>query len=381
MANTLTGLSVVIYLALDMVARELIGFIPAAYRNVEAEIAALGQTITYPVVGPAVTHPIVPGPIPPNDGDETVGTGSMQITRSEYASLRWTGEEQRLLSKGITYQRVLVDQFAQRFRALSNYVESDLASLYSSASRAYGIAGTAPFGVANDLSDFSQVAKILDDNGAPPSDRHFVLGTSAKANLGGKQAVLFKVNEAGSSELLRNGIVGRVEGFDLHSSGKVPLAVTSGTGAAYQVNNAGPYPIGTIAIAVDTGTGTVLAGDSVTFGGDPNRYVSTGLSAGVLGLAAPGLQKTLADNVVATVGAAFTPNLAFERNAIHLIARLPAMPEGGDDADDVMEVTDEVSGLTFQVVVYRQYRQVRFEVGLAWGYKAVKPEFIVQLLG
>jgi hypothetical protein len=46
------------------------------------------------------------------------------------------------------------------------------------------------------------------------------------------------------------------------------------------------------------------------------------------------------------------------------------MPEGGDTADDVMNVTDPVSGITFQIALYRQYRQVRYEVGLAWGVAA-----------
>ena len=57
------------------------------------------------------------------------------------------------------------------------------------------------------------------------------------------------------------------------------------------------------------------------------------------------------------------------------------MPEGGDAADDVMIVTDPVSGISFQIALYRQYRQVHFEVGLAWGYAAIKPAHMAILLG
>ena len=40
------------------------------------------------------------------------------------------------------------------------------------------------------------------------------------------------------------------------------------------------------------------------------------------------------------------------------------MPEGGDNADDVMNVTDPISGffLRSRLALYRQYRQVRYEV-------------------
>ena len=57
------------------------------------------------------------------------------------------------------------------------------------------------------------------------------------------------------------------------------------------------------------------------------------------------------------------------------------MPEGGDTADDVMNVTDSVSGITFQIALYRQYRQVRYEVGVAWGVAAIKPAHSAIIMG
>ena len=72
--------------------------------------------------------------------------------------------------------------------------------------------------------------------------------------------------------------------------------------------------------------------------------------------------------------------MAFERDAIQIITRASAMPIGGDSADDVTEIVDPISGLAFQVAMYKQYRQIKFEVGLAWGVKVVKPKFLCLLV-
>lgn len=380
--NTLTGLIPTLYEALDTVSRELVGFIPAVTRNSSAERVALNETITFPIVPAITTSNITPGALPAEDGDQSLGTATLTISKSKYAPVRWAGEEQKGVANSGQIGNIMRDQFTQAMRALVNEVEADLASLYVSASRAVGTAGTSPFNTAGDFSDFAGIQQILDDNGAPQTGRQLVLGSAAIANLRGKQSVLFKVNEAGTDQLLREGIIARVEGLDIHNSAQVQ-SVVKGTGAAYQSNLGAGYAIGDSSIALDTGTGTALAGDVVTFAGDTNKYViGTGVAApGSIVLNKPGLRAPLADNVAMTIGANFKANLGFHRSALQLITRAPAMPDGGDDADDVMEIVDPVSGLAFQIAVYRQYRRVKYEVGLAWGVKAVKSEFLAILLG
>ena len=62
----------------------------------------------------------------------------------------------------------------------------------------------------------------------------------------------------------------------------------------------------------------------------------------------------------------------FQRSAIQMITRAPAMPDGGDDADDVRILSDPVSGIAYEFAVYRQKRQIRYEVNLAWGVKMMR---------
>ncbi|MDH2394612.1 P22 phage major capsid protein family protein [Providencia rettgeri] len=377
MSNTLTGLIPTIYTALDTVSREQVGLIPAVSRNAKADAAAKGQTVTAPVAPIATTVDITPGANAPNDGDQSIGNVEVKITKSKMAPVKWNGEEQLALGPAGTYNTILADQFTQAFRALSNEVDADLAALYYASSRAVGEAGKTPFGVAGDLSDAANARQVMSDNGAPTTDLQMVLGSSAIANLRGKQSVLFKVNESGTDTLLREGIIGRLEGFNIHESANVKKHASAATG--YLVN--GEKEEGDIIIAVDTGTGAFKAGDIVTFAGDAHQYVIAAATASTITLAAPGLRQDLADDTVITVLGTYTANMAFDRRAFLLAARTPAMPEGGDTADDVMNVTDPKSGITFQVALYRQYRQVRYEVGLSWGVAPVKTEHSCIILG
>lgn len=382
MSNTLTGIIPTLYEALNVVSREMVGLIPAVRRDSNAERAALNQNVRVSLGEAGELEDITPGQTPANSGDTTVGYVDVAITKSKAAPVRWNGEEERAVGSNGTYNRILADQFSDAMRKLVNAVEVDLAVAGKvGASRAYGTAGTAPFGTAGNLSDVAGVLKILEDNGAPKSDLQLALGSAAMANLRGVQSVLFKVNEAGSSDMLRNGMTDRLQGFALRNSAGIGLH-TKGTGASYVTSGATAIGVGDIALV--TGTGTVLAGDVVTFAADSaNKYVvGTGVAApGTISLNKPGARVVIPTANALTVGNSYTANLAFARSALVLAARAPAVPTGGDSADDSMMLTDPLTGITFEVRVYRQYRQVKFEVCLAWGVKAVKPEHIALLLG
>ena len=384
MANTLTSLIPTIYEAIDVVSREMVGFTPAVTRNASAERAALNQQILVPVTQAQAAADNTPAVTPPNTGDQTIGSYPMTITKSKHVPIRWNGEERLGMDSAGTYEQVLRQQFSQGFRTLVNLIEVDLwAAAYQGASRAYGTAGTAPFGTAADLSDIAQVRRILDDNGAPQTDLQLVLGSAAVANLRGKQSILLKVNESGSEALLRRGSITDLplEGFELHNSYAIQQ-VTKGTGASFVTSGSTAPGVNTIALV--TGTGTVLAGDIVTFAADSaNKYVvNVGINGpGTITIGPPGAMVTIATANALTVGASYTPNVAFSKSAMQLVARLPALPTGGDMASDRITVTDPVSGISFEIAEYKQFRQTSYHVALAWGAANIKPNHVAVLAG
>lgn len=387
MANTLTGLVPTLYEALNVISREMVGFIPAVRRDTNADRAAVNQVVRVPLAEAGTLEAITPAATPANSGDTTVDYADVSITSAYASPIRWNGEEERAVGTTGAYNRILADQFVDAMRKLVNQVEIDtFMAGYKASSRAYGGAGTAPFGTAGDLSGLAGVAQILDDNGCPTSDRQLVVGSAAMANLRGKQSVLFKVNEAGSNDMLRDGMTERLQNMALRYSGGISQHV-KGAGVGYDVDLGGGYAVGAKTIHLDGGTVNVTgikAGDVVTFAGDTNNYIvktgTTEIEADIV-LNAPGMRATVADAVELTIGNSYTPNLAFSRSAIVLVTRAPAVPTGGDSADDAMMLTDPVTGLTFEVRVYRQYRQVKFEVCLAWGVSAIKSAHIATLMG
>lgn len=383
MANNIDNLIPDLYNALDVVSRELVGFIPAVTSDMTFERAAVGQTVRSPVAPASTATDINPDVTPPDDGDQTIGNVNMTITKARRVPVRWNGEQSRGLdNNGPGRIRIMVDQFAQAMRTLTNEVETDLAALHVHASRAAGEAGTTPFGTAGDFTDASNALKVLKDNGSPTGDAQLIIDTSAGAKLLGLQS---RYDIAGDVTMQNQGIIINKAGLALRESAQIVTSV-AGTGSSATTDSAG-YAVGdTVITLASAGTGTILAGDVITFAGDSNQYVVASgdgdvSNGGTITLAAPGLCAPISGATNITVVAAAARNMAFARSAIALATRAPALPQEGDAADDRMIITDPRSGLSFEVSMYKQYRQVQYEVALAWGVKAVKPEHIALLLG
>ena len=386
MSNTLTNLEPDLYEAMDVISREIVGLLPAVSRDSSLERAALNQTIRSFVAPASTAADIVPAQIAPNTGDQTIGNKTITISKSRGVPVRWNGEDQKGMNTGPGYGNIRRDQFAQAMRTLVNEMESFLANLGLQASRAIKPAGTHLFDAAN-YKDIANCRRVLVENGAPLDNMCLVLNPLEGAAFRGNAGYYAQYQSGLPADVLSQGILMDIHGVKIRESQQI-VNFTHGTASSAATDTTG-YAVGstTIALEASTGTGTILPGDVITFAGDPNHYVVVTGSANVdttgqtVVISAPGLKVALAaSNVAITVETPSERNMMFSANAIHMVTRLPARPEEGDNAIDVTTVTDPRSGISFEIAMYKEYRQVHYEVSCAYGASVIKPEHLALLI-
>lgn len=390
MANTVTisALTETLYNARDIVAAEPTGFVHGCLVNSGSEGVSIGGTVASHVTGAAtIGTSYTPSMTLPSGDDQTIAVETMTLGQAGVATIPITGAVAKQLENIGQYQRVLSDMFAQAFRGIRNNIEAHVGSVaYKGASRAYGTAGTAPFG--SNFNSIAEVRRILLDNGCPMNDGalSLIINSTAGVNLR-NLAQLQKVNEAGGDNLLRRGELLNLQGFSIKESAGVASHTKGTLGGSPTITNAN-YAIGSTSLTLSSaGTGSIVAGDALSIANDTaNVYVvKTGDSdvsdGGTLVLNKPGLRKaTGASTRALTVAADYTANVAFHRSAVELAIRPPSQPPGGD-AGEHMVLFDEQSGLAFDVAWYKGFGMGNFVISCLYQAKVWKPDFVATLLG
>ncbi len=381
MASVLTALAPTLFSAAQEVSAEPFGAIAAINSSFSDKGVAKGDSVKIPYAPVQANTNFAAANVTPEGTSVTAGAISVTIDKSQKNSMVLTGEQIRSLENGGNYQEWVRQWALQAMRALRNEAEQDCAlAIKKGASRAVGVAATTPF--ATDMDLIVDVRALLRANGTPFADAQLVLSPAAVANLQ-KLGTFQLAYAAGSDAERRSGLMGRQFGFGLRDSAGIAKHV-KGTATGFDVNLGGGYAIGDKTIVVDgSDSGTILAGDVVTWAGDTNKYVidsasASGAAAGNIVLNRPGLRATLADTVEGTLGADYTPCLAFERNAVVGIMRPPLMP--ANPTINQMLISDSF-GMTYLMLDIAQYGQRSFEMHLAWGFKTVQSEHVALILG
>jgi hypothetical protein len=258
---------------------------------------------------------------------------------------------------------------------------------------------TAAFG----FNTLNAARQVLTENLAPPAKRYAVLSPSHATRFINDTKGLFH-SSSNIAEQYEEGMIGRTAGFDVMESTIIADHQT-GTAAkttGYLSNGVG---LSGAAIAVDTGTTTLLIGDVVTFAGVFEVHPETKVSTGVLkqfvitansGTSATSLaispaivatgprqnaSNTVADNsAVVKVGAGanerINGSLAYYRDAFTFVTADLPMPNGTDMASKAT-----VDGITVSLV--RDFnitsRDFPCRLDVLYGFAALRPQLACRI--
>jgi hypothetical protein len=383
MANTLTALAPTLFSAAQEVSAEPFGVISAINANFSDKGVAIGDKVTVPVAPTRAAKTYSPSMNPNNGtaGDDAIASSvDVAITASRYVDFHLTGEQERSLQNGGNDREWLRQIIAQGMRTLRNEAEAAAAlAVKQGASRAIGTAGATPFSANLDM--LVEGRALLRANGAPLADPQLVLAPASVINLQ-KLAIYQSAEQAGSPEERRSGLLGRQFGFAIRDSAQIALH-TKGTATSFDEDLVAGYDIGDRIIHVDGGDGgSILAGDVVTWVGDANKYINGKAFAALveedLTLNRPGLRATLANAVEGTIGANYTPNLMFERNAVVGVMRPPLIP--ASPLIEQIPISDG-KGMTYLLARVVGDGMVTWRLHLAFGFKVVQEEHVGIILG
>lgn len=347
-------------------------------REYETTPGTQGSTIDVPVPSAVAVQDVTPAATPPATADQTPGTVPIQLSRWKEAPFHLSDKDMSEISASADYLPMVA---SEAIRAIANEVDSYVLSLASKFYGIQGTAGTTPF--ASAITDAAQVRKVLNKQLAPMDSRWLVMDPDAEANALELRAFHDASFGVGAQAILDGQITRRL-GFSWAMDQNVQTH-TAGTGTNFLVNNGGGYAVGTKTLAVDTGTGTLLVGDLITFASHTQTYVVTSALSGGSVSIEPGLVTAVADNEAITgpgdTGGIGTHvmNAAFHRDAIALVSK--PLVASSHPASIIRSAVDPVSGLALRLEVSREHKRDRYSYDVLYGAEVIRRELGARLLG
>lgn len=338
--------------------RERLALATLANRDAEDELGALGDTIkihkrgTLSVQSPAEGSAIVP---------EAPTNTSVDLVLDQYDAVSWTVSD-------ITRSTAIEDGYAyvdDAAATLAESIESALAAEYATA----GLTAVGTYGTDIDLATIRAARLAMNQGNVPRgSGRHIFMSAKDDDALIALDK-LTDVDRAGTTEALREAMLGRLYGFNLFSSNLVPE-----TGAVATVDVVGTAD-GVMEITINGEVATFTASSSTA------QQISDGLVADINLNAAAGAVVTASNEggttTVITIthdnndGSTFTlaiggalaanlsitqaptvetHNMAFHENGLSLAMRPLALPMPGSGAAGSY-IVDPESGLAIRMLI------------------------------
>lgn len=351
MSNTLTNIMPKILARGLMALRQRVIMPRLVNNSYSVDAAQKGDVINVPIPVDKDATDVTPSNVPPVPSNSTFHNVQIPLDQWKHSDFALTDKEIQQIDRD---KHFIPMQMDTSIKALANAVNQHLFSKYLKVFGYVGTAGTTPF--TSDITAATNLKKVLNQQLCPREDRRAVIDFSAEANA----TALAPFRDASQStdpNVIIEGEIGRKVGFNWFADDHVPTH-TAGTGSGYLINNGGGYAAGVDTVTLDTGTGTIVVGDIVSFAGHSQTYaVTSALAANQISFY-PALQAAVADNAAVTVRASHVVNLGFHRDAFAFATRpLAASTVDVELGNKIMSLQDPKSGLVLRLEVSRQHKQ------------------------
>lgn len=249
--------------------------------------------------------------------------------------------------------------------------------------------GTSLINSTDGLSNLVAARGKLRQQECPTDGRILVLAGVEEDNaLNNAQFIEAAKSGAGESNpAFREGLLGRVLGFEVHGEdgSDLPYAHTCGTYDGGNFN--GGEPAGEVDLVEETGSGTILENDIIAAGNDEtgrlvNTYaVTTALGSHTVSIGEPGLRLAVADDLAFKVMRSddnyYIRGWAFHPYGLRLVGRT-CQQDGALGAHQI--ITDPVTGLKLKLSVLPADEAVVWRVSLLWGAGVFDPRLGCRLV-
>lgn len=346
-----------------------------------SDAAKKGDVINVPIPTAVGTRDVTPAAVSPTPTDSTEETVQIPLNFWRQTDpVHLTDEELNQIDKQAFW---LPSKMDEGIKSLANYVNDRIFEEYKGVYGAVGTAGTTPF--ASNVSAATAARKLLHQQLAPKRDRRAVMDFDAEENAI-SLSEFSDADKIGTNQVRIEGELGRKYGLNWFADHAVPTH-TAGSASGVLVNDPGAtLAVGDKSVPIDTGTGSYVAGDIITFAGDTQQYTVTAASTVASGSVAisPGLKAVPANNAaVANPLADHVVNLAFHRDAF-AYAQRPLIISQSDMAlggNMIRSITDPQTGISLRLEVKRLHKLTVWEFDILFGRKLVRPELAVRILG
>lgn len=185
----------------------------------EGEIKAMGNVVNIPNIGSVVVKDYTRGQTLSIDG-LTHSITPLTIDQQKYFAFRVDDVEQA------QSQQNIMDAYAgQAAMAIKEVIDAHLFAHYGEVPTGQTLGASSPIALskANIYEQITLLGEVLDEKNVPQTGRKLVIAPKVKTLL--LQSDAFTRASTLGDDVIKNGMVGRIAGFDVHVSNTVPTLV------------------------------------------------------------------------------------------------------------------------------------------------------------